>query len=31
MLDYMTLFPIPLPQIQLVNNQSIFPQNPGYF
>ncbi|GAB3995832.1 RagB/SusD family nutrient uptake outer membrane protein [Spirosoma daeguense] len=25
-----TLFPIPLAQIQLVNNKSIFAQNPGY-
>jgi tetratricopeptide (TPR) repeat protein len=30
MQPYMTIFPIPLSQIQLVNNQSIFPQNPGY-
>ncbi|GAB4009384.1 RagB/SusD family nutrient uptake outer membrane protein [Spirosoma migulaei] len=25
-----TLFPIPLAQIQLINNPAIFPQNPGY-
>lgn len=25
-----TVFPIPLAQIQIVNNPSIFPQNPGY-
>ena len=31
MLQYMTVFPIPLSQIQLVNNLSIFPQNQGYF
>lgn len=30
MLEYMTVFPIPLTQIQLVNNPSIFPQNRGY-
>jgi hypothetical protein len=30
MLDYMTVFPVPLTQIQLINNPSIFPQNPGY-
>ena len=27
---YMTIFPIPLSQIQLMNNKDIFPQNPGY-
>ncbi len=27
---HMTLFPIPLAQIQLINNRAIFPQNPGY-
>ena len=30
MTDYMTLFPIPLSQVQLINNPSILPQNPGY-
>lgn len=30
MLPYMTVFPIPLSQIQLINNPAIFPQNPGY-
>jgi len=30
MRPHMTLFPIPLSQVQLVNNRSIFPQNPGY-
>ena len=30
MKPYMTVFPIPLSQIQLINNPSIFPQNPGY-
>lgn len=27
---HMTVFPIPLTQIQLINDRSIFPQNPGY-
>jgi starch-binding outer membrane protein, SusD/RagB family len=27
---YMTVFPIPLSQIQLINDPAIFPQNPGY-
>ena len=27
---YMTVFPLPLSQVQLINNASIFPQNPGY-
>lgn len=27
---YMTVFPLPLSQIQLINNKAIFPQNPGY-
>lgn len=27
---HMTLFPIPLTQIQIINNKDIFPQNPGY-
>ncbi len=30
MKPYMTVFPIPLRQIELINNRSIFPQNPGY-
>ena len=30
MKDYMTVFPIPITQIQLINNPSIFPQNHGY-
>jgi starch-binding outer membrane protein, SusD/RagB family len=30
MKNYMTVFPIPLSQILLVNNTSIFAQNPGY-
>lgn len=30
MRPHMTLFPIPLSQVQLVNNRAIFPQNPGY-
>jgi len=30
MQPYMTVFPVPLTQIQLMNNPSIFPQNPGY-
>lgn len=30
MKPYMTLFPIPLRQIELINNRTIFPQNPGY-
>jgi hypothetical protein len=30
MKPYMAVFPIPLNQIQLINNPSIFPQNPGY-
>lgn len=28
--DYMTLFPLPLSQVQLINDETIFPQNPGY-
>lgn len=27
---YMTVFPIPLSQIQIINNPTIFPQNSGY-
>ncbi len=30
MKPYMTIFPIPLTQIQIINNKDIFPQNPGY-
>jgi hypothetical protein len=30
MQPYMTVFPIPLSQIQIINNPTIFPQNPGY-
>ena len=30
MKPHMTLWPIPLAQIQLINNRAIFPQNPGY-
>ena len=30
MKDYMTVFPVPLSQVQVMNNPSIFPQNPGY-
>lgn len=30
MKDYMTVFPIPITQIQLINNPTIFPQNQGY-
>jgi len=30
MRPFNTLFPIPLAQIQLINNPAIFPQNPGY-
>ncbi len=30
MQPYMTIFPIPLSQIQLINNPTLFPQNPGY-
>ncbi|MGI8638148.1 MAG: RagB/SusD family nutrient uptake outer membrane protein [Segetibacter sp.] len=30
MLPYMTVFPLPLSQIQLVNNPAIYPQNDGY-
>ncbi|REA63681.1 RagB/SusD family nutrient uptake outer membrane protein [Dyadobacter luteus] len=28
--DYMTIFPIPLNQIQVLNDRNVFPQNPGY-
>ena len=30
MKDYMTIFPVPLSQVQVMNNNSLFPQNPGY-
>ena len=30
MKPYMTVFPIPLSQIQLINDPVLFPQNPGY-
>jgi starch-binding outer membrane protein, SusD/RagB family len=30
MKPYMTIFPIPLNQIELINDRTIFPQNPGY-
>ncbi|GHT27885.1 hypothetical protein AGMMS49574_01130 [Bacteroidia bacterium] len=30
MKPYMTVFPLPLSQVQLVNDAVIFPQNPGY-
>jgi tetratricopeptide (TPR) repeat protein len=30
MQDYMTVFPVPLNQIQVVNDKNVFPQNPGY-
>jgi len=30
MQEFMTVFPLPLSQIQLINNPSIFPQNKGY-
>lgn len=30
MTSYMTVFPLPLSQVQLMNNTTIFPQNPGY-
>ena len=30
MKPHMTVFPIPLTQIQVINNPAIFPQNPGY-
>jgi len=30
MLPHMTVFPLPLSQIQLMNNPAIFPQNKGY-
>lgn len=30
MTEYMTVFPIPLSQVQLINDLAILPQNPGY-
>jgi len=30
MQDFMTIFPVPLSQIQVINDSNIFPQNPGY-
>jgi len=30
MAPYMTLFPVPLSQVQLINDPAIFSQNPGY-
>jgi tetratricopeptide (TPR) repeat protein len=30
MQEYMTVFPVPLSQVQVVNDKNIFPQNPGY-
>lgn len=30
MASHMTVFPLPLSQVQLINNPAIFPQNPGY-
>lgn len=30
MLPYMTVFPLPLSQIQLINNSGLYPQNEGY-
>ena len=30
MAEFMTLFPIPLTQVQLINDPAILPQNPGY-
>lgn len=30
MKPYMTVFPIPLNQLQIINDRSVFPQNPGY-
>jgi starch-binding outer membrane protein, SusD/RagB family len=30
MKDYMTIFPVPLNQIQVMNNPALFSQNPGY-
>ena len=30
MKDYMTVFPVPLSQVRVINNPAVFPQNPGY-
>lgn len=30
MKDYMTIFPVPLSQVQVMNNPTLFPQNAGY-
>lgn len=30
MKSYMTVFPVPLAQLQIINNKTIFAQNPGY-
>jgi starch-binding outer membrane protein, SusD/RagB family len=30
MKDYMTVFPVPLSQVKVMNNLTLFPQNPGY-
>ena len=30
MLEFMNIWPLPLTQVQLINNNTIFPQNPGY-
>lgn len=30
MKEYMTVFPVPHSQVQLINNNEIFPQNTGY-
>lgn len=30
MAQYMTVWPLPLSQVQLINDPAIFPQNPGY-
>lgn len=30
MKPYMTVFPVPLNQLQIINDRSVFPQNPGY-
>ncbi|MBE7169468.1 MAG: RagB/SusD family nutrient uptake outer membrane protein [Williamsia sp.] len=30
MKDYMTVFPVPLSQVRVINNNTVFPQNTGY-
>lgn len=30
MKDYMTVFPVPLTQVRVMNDATLFPQNPGY-